>query len=55
MSFNFNSFLHVTHICSKPLEKGRGKGRCVMNDIAIIIASIIANITLLVQGQNKIK
>jgi hypothetical protein len=37
------------------LKKGRGKGRCVTNDIAIIIASIIANITFLVQGQSKIK
>jgi hypothetical protein len=33
------------------LKKGRGKGRCVTNDIAIIIA----NITFLVQGQSKIK
>jgi len=36
-------------------KKRRGKGRCVMNDIAGIITSIIANITFLVQGQSKIK
>jgi hypothetical protein len=35
--------------------KKRGKGRCVMNDIAGIITSIIANITFLIQAQSKIK